>query len=227
MPDPITAIIGSGAIGGIGSIAAAKSQEKASDKAADVQSETADKSIAESRRQYDQDREDLAPWRELGAQAVEAISAGLEDGSFSMDDFDYTKDPGYQFRMDEGEKLLNNSAAARGSVLSGQQLKNAIAYGQDFASNEYDRAYGRESGRKASDFARYTSAAGLGSSGVSQTVQAGQAATGRSINALTLQGNASAQNYINQGNISASMYGNLASGANQGIENYLTYKGLG
>lgn len=45
--------------------------------------------------------------------------------------------PGYQFRKEEGQKGVENSAAARGGLLSGAALKAIQKYGQDFASNEY------------------------------------------------------------------------------------------
>lgn len=45
--------------------------------------------------------------------------------------------PGYQFRKEEGQRGVENSAAARGGLLSGAALKAIQRYGQDFASNEY------------------------------------------------------------------------------------------
>ena len=45
--------------------------------------------------------------------------------------------PGYQFRKEEGQRGVENSAAARGGLLSGAALKAIQKYGQDFASNEY------------------------------------------------------------------------------------------
>src|SRR6266496_3272973 len=43
-------------------------------------------------------------------------------------------DPGYQFRLKEGEKALQNSAAAKGTLLSGATAKDINAYGQDYAN---------------------------------------------------------------------------------------------
>jgi hypothetical protein len=53
------------------------------------------------------------------------------------------EDPGYQFRLDEGSKALQRSAAARGTLRSGATLKGLIDYGQNTASEEYQRAYNR------------------------------------------------------------------------------------
>ena len=47
---------------------------------------------------------------------------------------DFTRDPGYQFRQQEGQRGVENSAAARGGILSGGALKAISRYNQDFAS---------------------------------------------------------------------------------------------
>lgn len=65
--------------------------------------------------------------------------------------FNFEADPGYQFRLDEGQKALERSASARGGVLNGGVLKAISRYGQDFASNEYDKAYGRNYGEFQND----------------------------------------------------------------------------
>ena len=60
---------------------------------------------------------------------------------FGMEQFQ--ADPGYQFRMDEGMKALERSAAARGGLLSGGFLRGATRYGQGLASQEYMNAFNR------------------------------------------------------------------------------------
>jgi len=52
-------------------------------------------------------------------------------------------DPGYQFRLQQGEQALQNSAAASGNLLSGNTLRALNQYGQDYASNEYSNVYNR------------------------------------------------------------------------------------
>lgn len=51
--------------------------------------------------------------------------------------------PGYQFRFNEGQRMLDSSAASRGMIQSGANIKGAIKYGQDYASNEYDKEISR------------------------------------------------------------------------------------
>lgn len=80
-------------------------------------------------------------------------------------------DPGYQFRMDEGMNTLENSAAARGGLLSGNFLKNSQRFGQDYASNEYQNAFNRLAALSDVGQAQAGNIANLGSNYASQAGQ--------------------------------------------------------
>jgi hypothetical protein len=87
-----------------------------------------------------------------------------ERGSL-MRDFslaDFQTDPGYQFRLGEGSKAIENSAAARGMQLSGANLKGLTRFNQDFASNEYGNAWNRDSNEKQRKFNFLTGQSGTG-----------------------------------------------------------------
>jgi hypothetical protein len=62
---------------------------------------------------------------------------------------DFQADPGYAFRVSEGLKALDRTAASRGGLLSGATLKGAENYNQNMASNEYNNAYNRYVGNQA------------------------------------------------------------------------------
>ena len=81
-----TAIVGTAVIGGI-----------ASDRASEAQQEGVDASVAESRRQFDLNREDLAPFRESGVSALGRLNA-LAEGDTSG----FFTSPGFEFVRDEG-----------------------------------------------------------------------------------------------------------------------------
>lgn len=91
---------------------------------------------------------------------------------FSM--ADYEADPGYAFRLSEGMKALEQGAAARGGLLSGNMLKGAQRYGQGLASEEYQNAYNRYQQQQGNKFNRLASLAGIGQSAVGALGQAGQ-----------------------------------------------------
>jgi hypothetical protein len=81
--------------------------------------------------------------------------------------YNFMTDPGYQFRMDEGTRAIERSAAARGMGLSGSVLRELARYGQGLGSQEYGNVYNRISG-----------IANLGAGGLAQTSQYGYGTAG-------------------------------------------------
>ena len=71
---------------------------------------------------------------------------------------DFQTDPGYAFRLSEGMKALDRTAASRGGLLSGATLKGAQRYGSDLASQEYGNAYNRFQANRASQSQEYQNA---------------------------------------------------------------------
>lgn len=57
--------------------------------------------------------------------------------------YDWQADPSYQWRVDEGMRALEGSAAAKGGLLSGGFARDAQTYGQGMASQEFSNIYGR------------------------------------------------------------------------------------
>lgn len=76
--------------------------------------------------------------------------------NFSASDFQ--ADPGYAFRLSEGMKALDRTAASRGGLLSGATLKGAQRYGSDLASQEYGNAYNRFQANRATQSQEYQNA---------------------------------------------------------------------
>ena len=56
---------------------------------------------------------------------------------------DMGQDPGYQFRLSEGQRALERSGAARGVTNTGGTMKGILDYGQQAASQEYGNVYNR------------------------------------------------------------------------------------
>jgi hypothetical protein len=116
---------------------AANIQSGASDRATAAQQQTLDKQLAMQR-----------PFTEAGTTAVNQLSALTQPGGgatqdFSYGPFDYQADPGYQFRLEQGLKAMNQTAAARGGLMSGNALKAGQQYGQDMGSQEYGASFWR------------------------------------------------------------------------------------
>lgn len=118
--------------------------------------------------------------------------------SFSMSDFE--QDPGYAFRLNEGQKALERSAAARGGLLSGAQGKAMQRYGQDMGSQEYTNAYNRFNTNQGNLFNRLSSLSGGGQTATSNLATLGANAANNAGNYSTQAANASAAGTIQAGN---------------------------
>jgi hypothetical protein len=125
----------------------------------------------------------------------------------------FKTDPGYAFRMSEGMKALERSAAARGGLLSGATLRGTQRYGQDLASQEYQNAFNRYQAERTGTLNPYQALAGVAQSSANTLGQQAGA-----------YGNAMASNIIGSGNAQASGYmggaNAIAGGVGQGINFY-------
>lgn len=319
MPD-----VGTGVSAGVGLVGSAMGGDTASS-AAEIQSQAGREAIEEQRRQYDLNREDLAPWRKAGSSAVNRLSylLGLDgasqsasapnqpttatqlaqpqgvkatglygyngmpltsatwqtgavgsntfydpngaeytgqiyskdaqgrnvpirgaiqstgtkplstsipgspttqpisikgngaDGQYGslMRDFtlaDFTKDPGYDFRMGEGMKAIERSAAARGGALSGRNIKDVQRFGQDYASNEYGNAFNRYNVNRQTKYNFLSGLAGTGQAAVNTGVASGSNSANNISELLSQIGNVGAASQVAQGNIWSTGLGDLA-----------------
>jgi hypothetical protein len=113
--------------------------------AADTQAASARDALALQTRAYDDSVARSKPFYDTSVAANNKLSGLLGlNGQKPVDVME--NDPGYQFRLSEGQKAVENSGSARGMTLSGGTLKALQKYGQGFASNEYNNVYNRLSG---------------------------------------------------------------------------------
>lgn len=69
---------------------------------------------------------------------------------------EFNADPGYQFRLDQGNRAIQNLAAATGNLNSGRALKDAMNFSSGLASQEYQNAYGRYNNDYTTGFNSHT-----------------------------------------------------------------------
>lgn len=175
--------------------------------AMDAQMGAANNALNVQKYMYDQTRSDNKMYRDMARDAVSGLQGDEFKKDFTMSDF--YRDPGYQFRMQEGQKALERSAAARGGLQSGATLRALAQYGQNFATNEYQNAYNRFNADRDRRFNRLSSMAGMGQTANSQVGAAGQ-------------------NYANQaGNIYGQMGQAQAANAMGGFNTLTNLAGLG
>lgn len=152
------------AITGAVSAAGATANAVGSSNAAAAQESAAEKAQRLQKEMYEQQRADMAPWLKAGQRSLADLMQQTQSGSFntSVDPAQLASDPGYQFRMAEGQKALERSASARGMLNSGGALKSLARYSQGFASDEYQNAWNRNNAENTGRFNRLASLAGVG-----------------------------------------------------------------
>lgn len=189
-----TAVVGGSLISGyLGS--------KASSNAADAQQAAADAATAEQRRQYNLTRQDFGPYRKAGYSALNTIQQ-LNKGNYSS----FKASPDYNFTRTEGQRGLENSAAARGGAFSGNALRALADFNQGLASQQYSNYYNRLAG-----------VAGIGQSATGSTAQFGaNAANQISANDLSA-GDARASGIMGSAN-------SWSNALNSGLNAYGAYK---
>lgn len=126
------AVIGAGGaiLGGVIASSGSKS-------AANTQAAAADQANATQKQMFDQTRTDQTPYREAGYSALDQIQNLLKNPG------DVTKQPGYQFGMDQGTRAVNAGAAASGMTYSGAAGKELTRFGQDYAGTKLNESYNR------------------------------------------------------------------------------------
>jgi hypothetical protein len=168
-----------------------------------------------------------AATQQLQGSGLQVDRNSPDFGKYATAEFGADKfqaDPGYAFRMSEGMKALERSAAARGGLLSGATLRGTQRFGQDLASQEYQNAFNRYQAERAGTLNPYQALAGTAQSGANVLgQQAGQ--MGSNVQAaLGAYGAGQASNILGAGNAQASGYigqaNALAGGLGQGLNFY-------
>lgn len=195
------AVVGSAALGAYSSNKAANTQAQAAREAGDVQRDIFERQVELGR-----------PYREAGEQALnKLVPLATEYTPFGMQQFQ--ADPGYGFRMSEGMKALERSAAARGGLLSGGTGKALTRFGQEMGSQEYQNAFNRYQAERQARLNPLQSLAGVGQTAAQNL--AGQAGQFGSNMAETIGAGAQAR---------ASGYMGAANAITGGLGQYMNYQ---
>jgi hypothetical protein len=161
MPDPITGVVvaGSQLIGGA-------IQSRSAGRAADAQSEAAQRGIEEQRRQFDAVRELLKPYVDVGLPALEQQQAliglgGPEAQRQAISALESSEL--FQARARQGEEAILQNASATGGLRGGNIQAALGQFRPAMLQAEIDRQYGRLAGLTTLG---QQSAAGVGTAGI-------------------------------------------------------------
>jgi hypothetical protein len=116
----------------------------------------------------------LNPYIDTGHQAMNTLGTMLAPGGDLTKTFDASQmeanDPGYAFRIQQGQLALQRSQAAHGSVQGGGAAKALSDYTQNTASQEYQNAFTRF---QQSQQQKYGMLAGTAQMGINPSLAAG------------------------------------------------------
>lgn len=137
-----------------------------------------------------------------GAQATPVNTGGISPQQAQEDAFGRFRDStGYQFRLGEGMNALNSGYAGAGVLQSGDAMRAAQDYGQNFASNEFGNYYNMLANQQ-----------GVGLSGASAVVGVGQNYANNITNMNTQNANNQANAQLARTNPFANALGTIGSG---------------
>lgn len=211
----------------------------ASGKAADAQENASNAATAEQRRQYDitrgdqldilqRQRSEQAPYIAAGQSALAQLSKGAAPGGEFTKTYQRTPfeaDPGYQFRLQQGEQSINRAAGAKGGLYSGATLKALSRFNSGQASQEYSNWDTRQNNQfnqfnSNRDFNRNNLAtlAGIGQTATNAIGNAGQASGSIMANVGANTSNQIGQNIQNAGEARASGYVGQSNSIGSGIK---------
>lgn len=186
----------------VGSVISGAMASNAASDAAEIGAEGTRQSLAQRQKFFDITQEQLAPYRDIGEEAVTKLRDVFVRGD--MDKF-YTS-PEYKFNLQQGEQALERKQGVAGARYGGKSLKEATRYAQGVASNEFNNF-----------FTHLNSIAGMGENAAAGTGNAAmQTGAGMSSDIMS-----NTQNQMNTTMAGAESLNNAIQG---GISNYTTLK---
>lgn len=219
---------GGGILGGIFGKKAAKKAEAARQLAYKEAGDTVRTNTGLANDQYtnwlNNTGEDLSPYQNAGLYGLSGLTDPEQVRNFGVEDFQV--DPGYQFALEQGQRGIENSAAAGGRLLSGASLKALNRFNIGQANQQYQNSFDRFNQNRAYRGQLYGGLAGMGQNAANTLgTFGGDAAGGMSNNymnsglnlaQLRLGQGLSAANTISQrGNLTQGMIGNTFSSLGQ------------
>ena len=226
------AILGAGALGVGASIYTSSQSANAAQSAAQAQQQAAQTGANTQLSIFNQTQSNLLPYNAVGQSALAQLAGlfGLSAGTGAPGTGPnaataanatsaLTQYPGYQFGLSQGQQALDRSAASRGLLLSGAQLKDSQTFGQQYGLAQGWQPY-------------VTQLSGLSSLGENAAATAGNQGvqTGAGVAASQLAaGQAQASGIIGSQNaINSGINSGLSTGLNSALLSYaLSNQGSG
>ena len=201
-------------LGGAGEEVIGGGSSGAAREAAQISNAAADRDLALRTKMYEEGVARQQPFYQAGVNALPEYVSGIQEGGELVRGFtpsDFTTDPGYGFRLSEGQKALDRQAAARSGLISGGALKAATRFGQEMGSAEYTNAYNRFRDTQGLRRNALAGVVGYGPTAAGSINAAGQTYASGAGDIMTRQGDTSANALLAAQQARSSSYGQLGS----------------
>lgn len=119
---------------------------------------------------------------------------------FDVTEFYKYQDPGYAFRLQQGNQAVQNRNSAGSGALSGSAYKDLIDYSQGAASTEYGAAFDRYNTSQGNIFNRLSQLAGLGQNAAANVGNQGTTLAGNAGQFTSNAGTAAGAGIVGAGN---------------------------
>jgi len=184
--DPFSAAIAVG-----GSLIGSAISGNAAEDAAQMQSDAADRQMAEQRQIFEIQNKQQAPFRGAGYSSLNTIGSmlpgeytkydaegkpiGTGTGSgyltqqFTNEDLNKYISPNYGFQLEQGQGAVRNLANSAGGLIGGNAIKGIEDYTQNFAGNAYNNAFNQFQTSRGNIYNTLAGIAGIGQTATNQT----------------------------------------------------------
>lgn len=192
----------------------------AAKQAAQAQVDAANRASEVQKYIFDTINQQQAPYREAGYSALKNIQGQLPylTSQYTPEDFAKGIDPGYAFRLKQGQMGVERAGNIRG--MTGNVLTGLQDYSQGLASQEFANAFQRNLAQKQNIYNTLAGIAGIGQTSQGQTGQAAGTYGTNVANLMTGGAAAQAAGQIGQANA-------LTSGINNALNTYTLASLLG
>lgn len=209
------AVLGAGVLGAGASIYGANKAADAQSKAAEKAAQAQQAALEFQKANYEKSRGDLSPFINNGQGASNMLAsayglngnAPLNGGALAQ----FMNSPDYQFALKGGSEALDNSAAAKGGVLGGNQIRAQTEYGQGLATTNLQNYFAK--------------LAGMSGQGITAGGYLGSIGTGAG-NSVGATSNNLGNSYMAQGTAEASGILGTVKGINSGLNSLSLYNQL-
>jgi len=142
--------------------------------------------LEESEKGFEFQEELFKPFVDVGQESIATLGEEVDELTRPFTNDDFQADPGFAFRVQQGERGIQNFLSSRGLDTSGRAAKELTRFNQGEATNEFDRAFNRFQTTQGNRFNRLLALATSGQQATSE-LSAERGATTRT-NVDTIRG---------------------------------------